>query len=435
MKKKGLKIVEIEPGSPAGEIGLKAGDEILAVNGFEVPDELALQFRLSEEDINLLVRQRNGAEKHFKPDLSERTSLGVRVEEFRTRTCNNSCLFCFVDQLPAAVRPSLRIKDDDYRLSFLHGNYITLTNLSERELDRILEYRLTPLYVSVHSTDPEIRTRMLGRRKADDLDRKLKKLIGGGLQIHAQVVLMPEINDGLHLKKTVFDLYPLYPGIQSIAVVPLGLSDHGTIRNRFSPVTPVFSKTLIREVEPWQLYFQNRIGKTFVYLADEFYIQSGMGFPPSGHYDDFAQIEDGVGMTRSFLDDFEAELRRRRKSLLGLTGTLATAKLFFPSLKDCVDRLNGKLECSLRVCEVESRFMGKGITVAGLLAGQDFLAALEGRNLGDFVVIPQESLSRVDGIFIDDLCPAALSQRLGKPVYPGGRTVREFFRLLYRVQR
>ena len=174
----------------------------------------------------------NGTEALLTADLAERTALGVRVEDFRTRTCNNACLFCFVDQLPPNVRPGLRIKDDDYRLSFLHGNYVTLTNLHEKDLEPDLEHRMSPLYVSVHSTDPCLRARMLGRKKADDLEQKLKKLIRGGIQIHAQVVLMPGINDGIHLQKTVFDLYALYPDLQSIAVVPLGLSDHGTIKDR-----------------------------------------------------------------------------------------------------------------------------------------------------------------------------------------------------------
>jgi len=433
MLRKGLKITEVEAGSVAEKIGLAPGDQILSVNGREIPDELALKFHLSEECIDLSVRKADETEEHIKADLSEATALGVRIEDFRTRTCNNACLFCFIDQLPPGVRHGLEIKDDDYRLSFLHGNYITLTNLPDKELDRIIEQRLSPLYVSVHATDPDLRTRMLGRRKADDLDRKLEKLIKGRIQIHAQIVLMPQINDGTHLKKTVFDLYGLYPGIQSIAIVPLGLSDHGTIKDRFAPVTQVFSRSLIEQALPWQTQFRDRIGKTFAYLADEFYIQAGVEFPQSCYYDDFAQIEDGVGMVRSFLDEFETELGRRRRSRLLLSGTLATGKLFFPFLQHSIERFNGRFGSSLQVCEVENRFMGRNITVAGLLGGRDFLAALKGRDTGSFLVIPQEAISRVDGILVDNLSPEDLSQQLGKPVYPSGRTVREFFRLLFRL--
>jgi putative radical SAM enzyme (TIGR03279 family) len=435
MLRKGLKVREVEAGSVAQEIGLAPGDQILSVNGHEILDELALQFHLSEDSVDLFVRKTDATEEHITADLSESVALGVKVEDFRTRVCNNACLFCFVGQLPPGVRPELRIKDDDYRLSFLHGNYITLTNLPEKELDRIIEQRLSPLYVSVHATDPDLRTRMLGRRKVDNLDRKLEKLIQGRIQIHAQIVLMPQVNDGVHLKKTIFDLYDLYPGIQSIAIVPLGLSDHGTIKDRFPPVTPAFSRELIKQALSWQELFREETGRTFAYLADEFYIQAGVDLPQSGYYDDFAQIEDGVGMVRSFLDEFEIELSRSRRSRLSLSGALATGKLFFPFLRHSIERFNDKFGSSLKVCEVQNRFMGRRITVAGLLGGRDFLAALKGRDIGSFLVIPQEAISRVDGILIDNLSPADLSRQLGKPVYPSGRTVREFFRLLLRLNR
>jgi NifB/MoaA-like Fe-S oxidoreductase len=246
---------------------------------------------------------------------------------------------------------------------------------------------------------------------------------------------MPGINDGIHLQKTVFDLFTLYPGIQSVAIVPLGLSDHGSIKDRFTPVTPAFSQSLIPQAAAWQKHFRDQTGKTFAYLADEFYIQSAADIPATGYYDDFAQIEDGVGMVRSFLDEFEIALRRHRRPLAGLNGTLATGKLFFPTLSRCVERLNAKFGSSLRVCGVENRFMGKGITVAGLLAGADFLASLDGSTIGEFLIIPQEAISRIDGILVDDLSPADLSKRLGIPIYPGGRTVPDFFRLLTKISR
>lgn len=433
MQKKGLTVLKVESGSVAEAIGLTPGCRILAVNGHEVPDELALQFYLSEETVDLLVCAPDGSESLIEADLSESSALGVTVEDFRTRTCNNKCLFCFIDQLPPDARPNLRIKDDDYRLSFLHGNYITLTNLPERELDRIIEHRLSPLYVSVHATDPALRTRMLGRQKVDDLDRKLDKLAAGRIQIHAQVVLMPGINDGAQLEKTVRDLYRRYPGIQSVAVVPLGLSDHGAIRERFAPVTPDFSRELIAQVRPWQERLRAETGRTFVYLADEFYIQAGTALPNTEHYDDFAQIEDGIGMVRSFLDEFEAELPRRRKLRRSLRGTLATGKLFFPTLQACADRINARFETELRVREVENHYMGRGVTVSGLLGGRDFLDAFDGGDIGDFLIIPQEAISRVDGILIDSLAPEDVSRQLGRPVYPGGWNVRSFFQLLSKI--
>lgn len=433
MSARGVKVLEVERGSAAAEMGLVPGDHILAVEGHEVADELALKFYLSEEVVNLHIRHSNGVEEQMQADLSDRVSLGIKVEEFRTRTCNNHCLFCFIDQLPPGVRQNLKLKDDDYRLSFLHGNYITLTNLTQRELDRITEQRLSPLYVSVHATEPELRARMLGRKKADDMEQKMKKLIQGGIRLHAQIVLMPQINDGDHLQKTVFDLYELYPGIQSVAIVPLGISDHGCHKECFIPVTPAYSLKLIDQVSPWQVRFRAEKGRTFAYLSDEFYIQGGADLPQTEFYDDFAQIEDGIGMVRNFLDEFDQELRKCRRTRPILRGTLVTGRLFSGILRECIERYNRKLGMHLQVCEAENRFLGKSITVAGLLGGRDIALALEGRDLGSFVIIPNEAVSRLDGILVDDLSPADISRMVGKPVFPSGRTVRDFFRLVSRL--
>jgi len=430
MPKSGIKIREVERDAAGERIGLGPGDEILTVNGHTIPDELALKFYLADESVNLAVRKAGGSEESYQLDLSEGTSLGVKVEDFRTRTCNNACLFCFIDQLPPGARETLKVKDDDYRLSFLHGNYITLTNLTERELDRMIEQRLSPLYISVHATDPELRTRVLGRRRVDDLERKIRKLIQGGIRLHTQIVLMPEINDGKNLEKTVFDLYAYYPGVDSIAIVPLGLSEHGRPKDTFVPVTAPYCRGVIAQVSLWQEKFRKEINRTFAYLADEFYIQGGVTLPDTDYYDDFAQVEDGVGMVRRFLNDFEIELARRRKPRHHLRGILTTARLFHPFLRNCIDRFNERFGSRLEVCEIENQFMGKSITVAGLLGGQDFLGALQGRTLGDFVIIPNEAVSRADGILVDNLSPADLSCRLGKPVYPSGRTMHDFFELL-----
>jgi putative radical SAM enzyme (TIGR03279 family) len=430
MGRNGIRIEEVERGSPAERLGLVPGDEILAVNGRPIPDELSLKFHLAEESVDIEIRKSNGEEFSLPAELAEGAGLGIKVEDFRTRTCNNACLFCFIDQLPQDVRPTLKIKDDDYRLSFLHGNYITLTNLPERELDRIIEQALSPLYVSVHATDPALRTRILGRRKADDLARKMRKLIDGGIRLHTQVVLMPKINDGRDLETTVFTLYGYQPGVSSVAIVPLGLSDHGRPREIYTPVTAAYCRETIRQVAPWQEQFRSEIGNTFAYLADEFYVQGGMPLPDTPHYGEFAQIEDGIGMVRKFLDDFETELARRRTPRPRLHGTLTTARLFYPFLKDCIDRFNTRLGSQLSVREVENRFMGRNITVAGLLGGTDIITSLRGVDVGDFVIIPDEAVSRIDGVMVDNLTPAHVAEALGRPVHPSGRTMKDFFSLL-----
>jgi putative radical SAM enzyme (TIGR03279 family) len=430
MARSGIKILEVAAGSLGMELGLRVGDEVLSVNGHPITDELALKFHLADEAVEIEIRRPDQAVECFEIDLSDGSSLGIKVEDFRTRTCNNDCVFCFIKQLPPIVRPTLKVKDDDYRLSFLHGNYITLTNLPESELERIIEQRLSPLYVSVHATDPELRTRVLGRRKADDLDRKMRKLIEGGITLHTQIVLMPEVNDGERLERTVFDLYGYYPGVESVAIVPLGLSDHGTAREALKPVTPDYCLRVIEQASPWQDRLRKEIGRTFAYLADEFYLQGGVPLPETSYYDDFAQIEDGIGMVRKFLNDFETELGRRRRKKTLLHGTLVTARLFYPFLAACVRQFNSKFDARLEVRMIDNRFMGRDITAAGLLAGGDFEAALSGQDLGKFLIIPHEAVSRIDGILLDNMSPAELSGRIGVPVYPSGRTMKDFFTLL-----
>jgi len=430
MSARGLRILGVDKGSPAESLGLAAGDEILSVNSYPTPDELALKFFLAEEQVLLEVRKATGATVRLQADVLPGSTLGVDVEEFRTRTCSNACLFCFINQLPPGARTSLRVKDDDYRLSFLHGNYITLTNLPEKELDRIIQQALSPLYVSVHATEVDLRTRILGRKKADDLAGKIRRLIDGGIRLHTQIVLMPGINDGGHLERTVFDLYGYHPGVDSVAIVPLGLSDHGRPKDIFTPVTASYCRDVIAQVAPWQARFRGETGRTFAYLADEFYLQGGMPLPGTAHYDDFAQIEDGVGMVRKFLNDFETEIRRRRKPRPRLCGTLVTGTLFYPILSECMSRLNDRIGSRLRTIEARNRFMGESITVAGLLAGQDILDALSSVDPGGFVIIPSEAISRPDGVFVDNLSPDDLAHRLGRPVYPCGRTMRDFFKLL-----
>jgi putative radical SAM enzyme (TIGR03279 family) len=429
--KRGVRIRAVEPDSPAHRAGLVPGDEIVAINGHPVPDELALRFHLADAgDVELELIDARGRESRIVAEFDDDAGFGVEVEDFRTRTCNNACLFCFINQLPPGVRQSLQIKDDDFRLSFLHGNYITLTNLADRDLDRIIEQALSPIFVSVHATDPGLRTRIMGRKKVDDLAGKLRKLIDGGVRIHAQVVLMPEINDGMHLERTVFDLYGWHPGVDSVAIVPLGLSEYRAAEADLVPVTPEFCRRIIAQVTPWQDSFRKETGRGFAYLGDEFYIQGGAPIPAAEMYDEFAQIEDGIGMVRSFLDEFDGHLKRRRKRLSSLRGTLATGTLFYPFLRDCAQAFNRKLGSALEVVAVPNRFMGRNITVAGLLAGRDFLEALSGQALGDFVIVPNESVSQGEGIFVDDLSPADLSQLLHTRVIPSGRSMGEFFRLL-----
>ena len=431
MPETGIKILKVVPGSAADRIGLEPGDRILTVNGHEIADELALRFYLHAEDRAVLGWRRNsGAIRRGKISIEEAIDFGVIIEEFPTRRCSNACIFCFVDQLPPGARPALRVKDDDYRLSFLYGNYVTLTNVTGKDIDRIIEQRLSPLYVSVHATDPELRARVLGRKKADNLEKKLARLVRGDVRIHAQIVLMPGINDGGQLEKTVMDLYRFHPGLESVAIVPVGLSDYAPREKGLRRVTKTYSRTLVRRVNKWRQSFISRSQRAFVFTADEFYLLAGEPIPERDYYEDFAQIEDGVGMVRYFLDDFEKAAAYRRKPLTNLRGTLVTGKLFFPVFERCMTELNRRTGAKLTVCAAENRFLGKRVTVAGLLSGKDIIAALRGRDNGGFVIIPGETLAFDNRLLLDGLTLNDLSRELGLPVCSGGRSAGEFFKTL-----
>lgn len=431
MLETGIRILEVAFGSVAERMGIEPGDRLLTINGNEIADELSLRFYLHTKKRAVLCwRQSNGVIRYGKINIDEAIDIGVIVEEFPTRRCSNSCIFCFVDQLPTAIRPALRVKDDDYRLSFLYGNYITLTNVTESDINRIIEQRLSPLYISVHTTDPALRARVLGQNKADNLITKLSRLVNGEIRIHAQVVLMPGINDGERLEKTVMDLYNFHPGVESVAIVPVGLSDYAPRENGLRPVTPAFSCSLVRHVNKWRRSFIERSQNAFVFLADEFYMLSREAIPERDYYEEFAQIEDGVGMVRRFLDDFTVATARCRESLIDHDGTLVTGMLFFPVLEKCIAELNRRTGAKFTVCAAENHFLGKRINVAGLLSGGDILAALRGRDIGNFVIIPGEALAFDNRLLLDDMTLDDLSQELDKPVYSGGRTVDELFKVL-----
>ena len=435
MPSPGIEILEVIPGSVADKLGVVSGDRILTVNNHEVADELALRFYLADERVVLHLRRTDGSMRRVRINIDETGDLGVRVAEFQTRCCGNACMFCFVDQLPPGVRSNLLIKDDDYRLSFLYGNYVTLTNTTGKDIDRIIEQHLSPLYVSVHATDPELRARILGRKKADDIAAKLARLIRGGVRVHAQIVLMPGVNDGAQLEKTISDLYRLHPGVESVAIVPVGISEHVPPDRRLRPVTPSFSRTLLRRINRWRRQFIESSGSAFVFPADEFHLLAGVPIPECDYYEDFSQIEDGIGMVRNFLDDFAANTARRRKPATNLHGTLVTGELFFPVLKRSIEEWNLQAGAELEVHAIENHFLGKRITVAGLVAGRDILTTLSDRHLGDFVIIPGEALSLGNRLLLDDLTLKDLKRELCVPVYSGGRTVRDLFRLLAMIKR
>jgi putative radical SAM enzyme (TIGR03279 family) len=414
-----LRVLSVEPASLAERIGLRAGDEIRELNGKPLLDVIDFQFNAAAIGRRTTITTQD---KKISFVRREWESFGLEFEPIEPLTCKNQCVFCFVHQNPKKVRRSLHIKDEDYRLSFLFGNYLTLTNVGEQEMQRIIDQRLSPLYISVHATEPELRTALLGNAEYDGLIEKIIRLTGAGITLHCQAVLCPGLNDGIHLERTIDDLLKFHPNVASLAIVPVGLTDHRKNLPELRPFTPEYSRQLIDHIAPMQRKLKRRIGTPFAYLGDEIYIMAGRDLPPASHYADFPQIENGVGMVRTFLTQFSAALRK--KPCGRARGTVCTGKVFYPFLKESVDRLG----MDLKTVAVESRFWGSGIGVAGLLTGSDFIAALKGRVHGDFVVIPSEAMVSDDYLFLDDLTIKDVERELGVEVIPSGYDARDFVR-------
>src|SRR5437879_3160972 len=376
-----LRILSAERGSFADRIGLKPGDEIHQLNGKPLADVIDFQFNAANIGRRTTIQTQDRTISFVRREWE---SFGLEFEPIEPLTCKNQCVFCFVHQNPKNVRRSLHIKDEDYRLSFLFGNYLTLTNVSEDEMRRIIEQRLSPLYISVHATEPELRRQLLGIEEYDGFMAKIDRLAKAGIQLHGQVVLCPGLNDGARLERTIDDLLKFFPSVASLAIVPVGLTQYRDNLPKLTPFTPDIARHTIAHITPIQRKLKRQIGTPFAFLGDEVYIMAGAEIPPASHYADFPQIENGVGMVRTFLTQFNAALRSRPATLSVKRGTICTGKVFYPYLKDRVDQLG----LDLKTVAVESKFWGPSIGVAGLLTGSDFIAALKSNVYGDFVVLP-----------------------------------------------
>jgi putative radical SAM enzyme (TIGR03279 family) len=422
IRRRGVEVTEVTPASMADEMELEAGDRIVKVNGRPVRDYLDFRFQTGgETELVLEVRKKSGEEWEMTVERGEGEDFGLDFEQIVPRQCANECIFCFCKGNPDGARPSLFIRDEDIRLSFLYGNYTTLTSITEDEMRRVIEQRLTPQYVSVHATDLDVRAYLLGvDRKRADIKAKIERLLDAGIEIHAQVVLCPEINDKEVLRRTISDLAALYPRVKSVAIVPLGLTRYNTDR-RLTPVTPEFCRRTIREVNEIQRELRARLGTTFAFLGDEIYLRAGRPVPGRKHYGDYPQIEDGIGMVRAFDNEFAAlwrrlERRTLKQSARKVRATVMTGTLFAPVLKSRLERLNARFGTSLRVVAVENRYFGGDVSVAGLLTGGDFLAARD-RISGEFVIIPRAATKSDEPIMLDGMTLSDLEQRLGAPVH------------------
>ena len=421
IRRRGVEISEVVPESLGAELELEAGDRIIKVNGRVVRDYLDFRFHTAgETELVLEVRKKNGEDWELELDRGEGEDFGLTFEHIVPRQCANACIFCFCNGNPADARPSLFIKDEDIRLSFLYGNYTTLTSITEDEMRRIVEQRLSPQYVSVHATDLEVRAYLLGiDKERADISTKLARLLDAGIEVHAQVVLCPGINDGEVLRKTIFDLAAEYPRITSVAIVPLGLTRYNT-DTRLTAVTPEFCRDVIEQVSEIQQELKTRLGTNFALLGDEIYLRADRAIPATSHYGAYPQIEDGVGMVRSFVKEFARVTKRIEQdgavNLHHKSGTILTGTLFAPVLRKLVRKLNEQFGSQLIVEPVENGYFGGDVSVAGLLTGRDLLSARE-RVRGEFVLIPRQMLKSDDEIMLDGMRLGEVAQGLGVPVH------------------
>jgi putative radical SAM enzyme (TIGR03279 family) len=432
----GVLVQAVEQGSIAQEVGIAVGDRLLGINDRLIEDVLDYRYVVSlfEREMVLKVVKPSGEFWEIEIEKEEEEDLGIELEEIQTRICENNCIFCFVHQLPRGkqVRRTLRVKDEDFRLSFLFGHYLTLTNLSENDFQRIFEQRLSPLYVSVHATESELRQRLLQNRKPDDLLGNIRRLTEGGIKLHTQIVLIPEINDGIHLERSLADLTRFYPNVLTVSIVPVGLTNHRKGLPQLKPVDTEYARRTIDHVSQIQRRNLKILRTPFCFLGDEFYIMADHRVPPRSHYGDFPLVENGVGMIRNFLDEFaEAMGMKWKRKASAVRGTVVTGRIFYPTLRKCLEEMNSQFGIELNCLPVDNDYFGRGITVAGLLTGRDILAAVKDHLYGDFLIVPSESMTGEQGLFLDDWVRLDLETSLQVPVLASGYHVTDFFRLIF----
>jgi putative radical SAM enzyme (TIGR03279 family) len=420
-----VRIAEVIPGTIADELRLEIGSRVVRINGDAVRD--AIDFRFLEADPFVAVEVSSGPGGEavvYEIEKEPGEPLGIVPAPDAVRQCANRCVFCFIDGNPAHARRSLWLKDDDFRLSFTYGSYVTLTNLGPRGFQRLIEQRLSPLYVSVHATEPEVRMRLLGVPRGGEIVRELRELIAGGLEVHAQVVLCPGWNDGAHLDRTIDDLYALGPGVRSLAVVPVGLTRYN-LERPVRLLTAAEARAALAQVDRARERALRERSNGWAYAGDELFFTAGVPVPPAAYYDDWPLTENGVGAVRMLLDRFASDLASLPRAQ-GLRVAVVTGTRMAPVIAPLLERLSAHTGSRAYAVPVENRYFGPTVTTAGLLAGSDILATLADEPAFDAVLLPAESLND-DALFIDGLPFAELEAQLRPARVVAGHELTEAF--------
>ncbi len=420
------KIKAIKSKSIAEEMGIEKGDCLLSINGKEVKDIIDYKFLISDEYIKAEIEKKSGEVWDLEIEKEYDEELGLEFEEpiiDKPKCCHNKCIFCFIDQMPKGMRDTLYFKDDDSRLAFLQGNFVTLTNMKDEDIDRIIKYKISPINVSVHTTNPELRIKMINNKFAGNIYALLKKLTQNGIKINCQIVLCPNINDGEEFKRTIEDLYELYPGMTNVAVVPVGITKYRQNLFELPRYDKISASNQLKIAEELQRKYIDEIGTPFVRLSDEFYLISGTPIPYSNFYENYSQLEDGVGMVRLFRDNIRSHVKNLNKGAAG-SFTFLTGELAYGEIKYAAEKImENSPNIIIDVKKIINNFFGHTITVAGLITAGDIIEQLKYETLGKNIVIPEcmlrkgYELSNSDKrVFLDDITLVELEKTLNRNI-------------------
>lgn len=411
----------IEKGSIAEELGIESGDLLISINGYPITDILDYKYQISDDYIEMTIQKKNGEIWELEIEKDTNEDIGIIFTNpliDKAKSCRNKCIFCFIDQLPKGMRDTLYFKDDDSRLSFLQGNFITLTNLSEDEIDRIIFYKLSPINISVHTTDPELRVKMLNNKNAGKIYDILQRFSKANIEMNCQIVLCPGINDGRYLDKTLEDLAALYPNVKSVAVVPVGVTKYRKGLFELETYNKYTAKELLNFISKKQNEYLNKLGSRFVFAADEFYVLAEKEIPLFDEYEGFPQLENGVGLMRLFYDEVNKAIDQINKKMqINRRFTIATGMLAYPYMMDIANLVMSKFSgLNLQVELIKNNFFGDTITVSGLITGGDLIGQLIEKDLGDGLIIPKSMLKRDERVFLDDITVEEVEEKLNVEV-------------------